>query len=401
MDSQPIDLDDLLKTESESVEWKTSPEKGDDVLLPACALANDLAGRCLPGYVVYGVDKTGRVVGLDTKKRTLDEWQLGISNQLISTSIMPQLTFDLAARVREGRHLLVLTIFPAAVPPIVEVRQVAYVRKGTTTSRANAADLARLRERRPEHLLPFDARPYRVADGSDLHLAALDEDYRQMLEIDEAPESFPDREHWLANVRQLGQVIDDVFRPTPAALLVYGPNPQTYFPEAVIEFAVYGGTDVISPVIERKTISGSLPNQLDVLWGLLEARVVDIPAGVSGVRTTYTPNYLLEVLKELARNMVQHRSYEGTHAPARVEWYADRIEFSNPGGPFGAASEGLLGEHSAYRNPSITRELVALGYVERLGRGLRRARLLSERNGYPPPEFETDGFTRAIVRALT
>jgi ATP-dependent DNA helicase RecG len=94
---------------------------------------------------------------------------------------------------------------------------------------------------------------------------------------------------------------------------------------------------------------------------------------------------------------VQHRLYESTHAPGRVEWYSDRIEFSNPGGPFGRASEGELGEHSDYRNPIMTAGLVEMGYVQQLGRGIRRVRLLLERNGNPSLQVEKDGFTRLTV----
>ena len=42
--------------------------------------------------------------------------------------------------------------------------------------------------------------------------------------------------------------------------------------------------------------------------------------------------------------------------------------------------------------------LVEMGYVQQLGRGIRRVRLQLERNGNPPLEVEKDGFTRLIVR---
>jgi hypothetical protein len=75
------------------------------------------------------------------------------------------------------------------------------------------------------------------------------------------------------------------------------------------------------------------------------------------------------MLKEPARNVVQHRRYDATNGPARVTWFDDRIESSNPGGRFGAASEGEFGEHSDYRNPTTTARLAEQGYVQRLGRG--------------------------------
>ena len=72
----------------------------------------------------------------------------------------------------------------------------------------------------------------------------------------------------------------------------------------------------------------------------------------------------------------------------------DRIEFSNPGGPYGRASEGEFGGHSDYRNPGIIRLLANEGYVERLGRGIRSQ---LKKNGNPDLRVETDGYTRVIV----
>jgi ATP-dependent DNA helicase RecG len=123
-----------------------------------------------------------------------------------------------------------------------------------------------------------------------------------------------------------------------------------------------------------------------------------VPDEGAGIRAGFVPNYPAEALKELLRNLVQHRSYEGTNAPGRVEWFVDRIEFSNPGGPFGQAAQGEFGSHSDYRNPLVTKRLTDSGHVQQLGRGVQRARIQLEKNGNPPMEVETDGFTRVIVR---
>lgn len=100
----------------------------------------------------------------------------------------------------------------------------------------------------------------------------------------------------------------------------------------------------------------------------------------------------------MGRNLVQHRLYEGTNAPARVSWFSNRIIFNNPGRPFGQAMEGAFGDHSDYRNPTITRLLAELGFVERLGRGIRLANKLLAANGNPALEVETNGYPSVIVR---
>lgn len=268
---------------------------------------------------------------------------------------------------------------------------------GTVTERARESDLLRLRERRPENRQPFD---YRLVHGvtlEDLRMTVLRPMYMAELEGDHDPESFPDIEAWLTR-KDLGRKIQGDWTPNAAAVLLFGDNSSSFFPGATVEFVRYRGTDVDSPVASRKSIAGPLGGQLDALWAQLDAHLASIPAPAQGIRTPYRPEYPLEALKELARNLIQHRLYEGTNAPARVEWYDDRIVFANPGGPFGHASEGEFGSHADYRNPTITRWLAELGYVERLGRGVRLVRRMLAQNGNPDLEVETDGFTVVTVR---
>ncbi|HNN51278.1 MAG TPA: ATP-binding protein, partial [Pseudomonadota bacterium] len=153
-----------------------------------------------------------------------------------------------------------------------------------------------------------------------------------------------------------------------------------------------------APVTLRKSISGTLPEQLEQVNAQLDAQLVSRPVGEPGIRAIYREEYPTKALRELARNLVQHRIYEGTHAPSRIEWYDDRVEFVNPGGPFGRASEGEFGSHSDYRNPTITQLLAESGYVEQLGRGVRMVRAQLAKNGNPPLEVEQNGFTQVIVR---
>ena len=151
-------------------------------------------------------------------------------------------------------------------------------------------------------------------------------------------------------------------------------------------------------MVTRRTATGRVTDQLDAVWSQLQANIADMPAGDAGIKTQYASEYPLEALKELARNLVQHRLYEGTNAPGRISWLEDRIVFNNPGNPFGQASQGSFGEHADYRNPTLTRHLMELGYVERLGRGIRRVKALLEKNGNPPLEVETDNYTTVTVR---
>src|SRR6185369_3858430 len=146
---------------------------------------------------------------------------------------------------------------------------------------------------------------------------------------DHDPESFPELTAWLTR-RDLGRNVQGRWVPNAAAILLFGASPQSFLPGATIELVRYGGDDFDAQVVLRKTITGSLGDQLEALWLQLSAHVVNIPATDAGIRTSYRPEYPLEALRELARNLVQHRLYEGTNAPGRVEWFDDRVVFSNP-----------------------------------------------------------------------
>lgn len=382
-------LDQLLQTETDRIEWKESDR---EALTAVCALANDLADSGETGWLVLGVNNSGQPIGIDTS----DDAQQRLINRLRSTKILPHPSVDVEVHEREGKKLLVVAVKPYPVPPIVRVDQAAWVRVSLTTHRATEADLARLNERRPESSLPFDQRPLRAASLEDLDLSRLRQEHAAAVSTDSDVESFPGLERWLRQ-RDIARLDSGDWVPTAAGLLVFGLAPHGFIPGATIEFARFAGSDFDGPVASRKTIVGSLPDQLDALWTTLNVHLSDTLARAEGMVTLYSPEYPLEALRELARNLVQHRQYEDTHAPARVSWLDDRIVFSNPGGPFGRASEGELGSHSDYRNPTITRLLVEQGYVERLGRGIRLVRNQLARNGNPPLEVETDGHTTITV----
>lgn len=248
--------------------------------------------------------------------------------------------------------------------------------------------------------MPFDARPVAGATLDDLDIHDLREEYAAARDSDGDVETFPALPQWLYQ-RELGKLAGSTFVPNAAAILLHGKSPQTFFPGARIELVRYTGEDADAIVSFRQPLTGTVGDQIDGVWKLIETQVVLVPAQGAGARSPFVPEYPVEALKELVRNLVQHRLYEGTNAPGRIEWYDDRIELSNPGGPFGRASEGELGDHSDDRNPLLTQGLVGMGYVEQLGRGIRRVKKLLAANANPPLAVETDGFTRVIVRRRT
>ncbi len=133
---------------------------------------------------------------------------------------------------------------------------------------------------------------------------------------------------------------------------------------------------------------------------VLEANI-DVATDITSAATEGRRlDYPLEALRQLARNAVMHRSYEGTNAPVRITWFEDRIEIQNPGGPYGQVTAENFGSGvTDYRNPHLAEAMKNLGYVQRFGVGIAIARNALERNGNPELKYDVQpGHVLATVR---
>jgi ATP-dependent DNA helicase RecG len=198
-------------------------------------------------------------------------------------------------------------------------------------------------------------------------------------------------EERLASTGMIASVDQPV--PTVVGLLTIGKSPRTWIPCAYVQFLRIRGTNWGDPVLDEQEIDGTLDLVCRRLDDKIKATLtvsVDFTTG-STIEVRSTP-YPVSALQQLTRNALMHRSYEGTNAPVRVYWFDDRIEITNPGGPFGTVTTENFGRPgvSDYRNPNIATVLKTFGYVQRFGFGIAEARRALASNGNPPPEFQIE-----------
>jgi ATP-dependent DNA helicase RecG len=180
--------------------------------------------------------------------------------------------------------------------------------------------------------------------------------------------------------------------PTVLGLLILSTRTRDFIPGAYVQFLRIAGRELADPVADEQLIDGPVLEVLRRTDEKLSAHnrtAVDL---TSADRERRTVLYPMPALQQLVRNAIMHRSYEATNAPVRVTWYDDRIEITNPGGPYGAVTEENFGQPgvSDYRNPSLAEALRVLGFVQRFGVGIASARRALQTNGNPPPEFEVN-----------
>jgi len=104
----------------------------------------------------------------------------------------------------------------------------------------------------------------------------------------------------------------------------------------------------------------------------------------------------LDVMREAMVNALMHRDYGVTGTQISVEVYDNRVEIINPGGLPRGITRAKLGSMSLRRNELIADLFFRLGKVEKMGMGVKKMREAMARAGLRPPEFETNGFFRAV-----
>ena len=79
-----------------------------------------------------------------------------------------------------------------------------------------------------------------------------------------------------------------------------------------------------------------------------------------------------------------------------VEVFDDRIEISSPGGFVKGLLKKDFGKKSVLRNPKLAGLFHRIGYIEKMGTGIRRMQSLMKETGHPPIKFEFTTFVTAI-----
>ena len=348
-----------------------------------CAFGNDLPNRGKTGVLFVGVRDNGDCANLAIDERLIQM----LAGFRSDGSITPFPVMHVRKHTLDGCTMAIVEVAPSDNPPLKYQGRVC-VRIGPRRGYATAEEERRLTEKRRWGNLPFDQQPVTGASVQDLDLLRFREEYLPAtVPADVLEENGRDIMDQLRAVRFLAPN----GCPTAAGLLVCGKDPRAWLPGAYVQFVRYPGDRIGDVVQDHKEIGGPLAELLRRLDEIIETNI-EMRSDLSGTLQRDRPTYPLVALQELVRNAVIHRNYEGTAAPVRVTWFGDRIEITNPGGPYGSVTIASFGHEGLtdYRNPTLGEAAKAMGFIQRFGSGIPRARAALSRNGNPAPEFRAE-----------
>jgi len=345
--------------------------------------------------IFVGRENDGSCTHTDADDKSLRDF---IDQLHAAGSILPRPDVSITRLQAHACTVWALVVKPSSSTP-VSYGGTVYIRIGSEDRKADARQVVTLTERRIG--ATFDSRP---VNGATLH--DLDTFYLQDQYIPKAvsPEVLSENNRTLDEQLAALRILTPTFQPTNLGILVAGKDVRRFLPGAYVQFVRVDGLTLGDPVKDSAEISGRLD---DVITRTLDKVRINIATAStiddSGRRVDH-PDYPFEALRELMINAIAHRDYEHSNAPARLYWFDDRVEIVSPGEPYGVVTKENFGtpDVTDYRNIELVAVLKQLGFIERFGVGIARARQRIAANGNPPIEFgvrELQNFVRVTVRS--
>lgn len=349
-------------------------------LLTESASANRLAETLMAlanadgGTVLMGVEaRTGQIRGLADPEAAREK--------IIQASLLcsPPLVLPLPQTVFiEGKAVLSVTV-PPGLPHVYNLEGRYLIRVGTENQPLSADMLRSLLMERGEvgfeSLVPAEATLEDISwEKVERYLEVTGESIGAL-----SPEEALYKRGCLARA-------DGGYRPTNAGLLLFGKEPERFFPNGEIVLVRYAGREMGEEFV-REDIRDTLPEQIRRAEAFITANMRR-GARLTGWEREEITEYPLKAVREAIVNAVAHRDYSIRGEGIRVLMFSNRLECYSPGRLPGHVTVDNIVEERFSRNGVIVQVLADMGFIERLGYGIDRMIALMRTHGLLDPVFQ-------------
>ncbi len=175
------------------------------------------------------------------------------------------------------------------------------------------------------------------------------------------------------------------FIPTGFGMLLFGENPRSKYPQAVLKAHVKYGDNKIEP----KDFDKPLVLLPDLIEEWLQ-KVLPLAKDTTHFKRQDVPDFPINVLREAIINALVHRDYEDVSAKCELKIDDNIIVVNSPGRPLPAITVDELNSFEApslSRNPILAYVFSLMNYVEEKGFGMDSFKSLKEEYGLPVPHY--------------
>ena len=379
----------LSMEESQTFDRKSIKIAPRDLSNHVCAFANADGG-----IIVIGIsDKTRRIEGVDHHEHEVNELLRVPMDFCMPTVPFAHEFVECIDSDGKPNHVLVFRI---EASPLVHENQShdAYIRVGDKSKVLSYED--RMTLSFDKGLRSFEDILVPESSYDDIDESYLKE-YLKIIGYSKSP-----REYLLQN-KNFAKMKDGEVRLSVAAILLFGKNPQLFFPRARVRFIRYEGTEekfgTEMNVIKDVTFEGRVLEQIQKSVAYIQTQIKERTYLTSGGIFKTELEYPEFVRTELVVNAVTHRDYSIRGTEIQIKMFDDHLVVESPGNlPSQVKIEKIRNAHFA-RNSHIAEYLKDYKYVKDFGEGVDRMYREMEAQGLPKPEYRQDTFIlKAIVK---
>jgi ATP-dependent DNA helicase RecG len=343
--------------ESGSLEFKEEQVRPESLVREMVAFANTFGG-----IILIGVADDGVITGI-SKVAEIEQRVINVARHSVTPALCP----TIESVVLEGKSVCVITVGKGTAKPYQTLDGKFLLRVGSTNRQATQEELSRLFQ--AAGLVHFDISPVAGTGFDDLDPVRLQDYWQSCYQIPYGDLERGEQLNILRNTDLLA-LLEGQWVASVGGLLLFGRHPQRRLPHSAISFAVFDGGDITDELLDKKELTGTLPELIDQ-GGALIRLFLPRPSIINGLRREEPEKIPLKVIREALVNAVCHRDYSLVNRKIQIFVYRNQVEIRSPGRlPNTLTLEKIRYGNSAARNLFLLKYLDNLRYVDGLGRGI-------------------------------
>ena len=350
--------------------------------IPIIAFANADGGT-----VAIGIsDKTRRIEGVDYDIQKLNELlrvPFDFCIPTVKVEIEKVQCIDFKGK---ENHVLLMHIEPSMEVHANQADEV-FMRVGDKSKKLTFEERTQLMYDKGERF--FEDKPVPEADIEDIDVPFVEKYIAQIGYSKTAMEYLKENKGFIKEKNGKVQI-------SSAAILLFGKNPQLYFPRARVRFIRYEGTEervgAQMNVIKDVIFEGNILKMITDAVAYLDTQIKEKTyLGEDGLFVT-EEEYPKFVRQEIIVNAVTHRDYSIRGTDIQIKMFDDRIVVESPGKLPGLVKTDNIRHTHFSRNPKIAEFLKAYSFVKEYGEGVDRMCKELEAVGLQNPEYRLNAF---------
>ena len=379
----PDSIDDLRhSSEKQIMDRKAAKIAPRDLSTAVVAMANADGG-----YLAIGIEDDGTITGIDDFEKNLNEL-LRVPLDFCAPSVeVENAMIDVIDHKGKANHILRMRVLPSAQVVANQADEV-FLRVGDKNKKLNFEQRLQLVYARGVKY--FEDEPAVGATIDDLDLEFVEKYIKKI------GYSKGDAEYFLRHNNEFVVKVDDKDRISGAAILLFGVNPQKFFPRARARFVRYegktAGLGAQMNVIKDVKFSGRILDQAIDVINFVRTQIREYTKLGKGAVFQTIPEYPEFCWTELIVNALAHRDYSIKGTDIQIKMYDDHFVVESPGILPGIVRIDNIREFHFSRNPKIVELLTEYDLVKEFGEGVDRVFREMEEAGLPEPIYRQSGF---------